>query len=432
MKDGETWIKDPDAKANLFAKIFDKKAELPPEEIDCPYFGMPDMEFEDFVALRSRTMFKLLSKLDVSKATGPDCISAEMLKHLAKELSVPLSIICRRLFKEACWPSAWKLHHICPLYKRGLPFLGGNYRGIHLTSILSKIAEKFIGGPLMQYLQKGKFGKNQWAFTPGLSSRDLVTALILSWILCICLGEKVAAYLSDITGAFDRVFKDFLLAKLYAAGVGVQYLNFLDSYLQPRKGRVIVEGIASDVFEIADTVFQGTVLGPCLWNVFFSDVEIPSSSTGGEEAMFADDLNVFKKYNRLQSNTIIKKEMTICRARVHKWGRMNRVSFDPGKEHIVIIHPIHADGDPFKLLGCMVDCKLVMNHAVDKILTQVRPKIRTILRTKKYYCSSDLINQFKTHIWIFVIVLSFTSCGIMGSSAICVEKNWVRLITNGI
>ena len=45
LKDGETWIKDPDAKANLFAKIFDKKAELPPEEIDCPYFGMPDMEF---------------------------------------------------------------------------------------------------------------------------------------------------------------------------------------------------------------------------------------------------------------------------------------------------------------------------------------------------------------------------------------------------
>ena len=133
----------------------------------------------------------------------------------------------------------------------------------------------------MQYLQNGKFGKNQWAFTPGLSSRDLVTALILSWILCICLGEKVAAYLSDIIGAFDRVFKDFLLAKLYAAGVGVQYLNFLDSYLQPRKGRVIVEGVASDVFEIADTVFQGTVLGPCLWNVFFSDVEIPASSTGG-------------------------------------------------------------------------------------------------------------------------------------------------------
>ena len=281
LKHEGVWIKDPYLKANLFAESFSKKAELPPEEIDCPFFGIPDIEFEDFVALRSRRMQKILSSLNVSKATGPDCISAEILKHLAKEIAVPFAMICRRLLKEACWPSPWKLHHICPLYKRDSAYMAGNYRGIHLTSILSKTAEKFIGEPLIRFLQNGKFGKNQWAFTPGLSSRDLVTALILSWILCICSGKKIAAYLSDITGAFDRVFKDFLLAKLYAAGVGTQYLNFLDSYLQPRQGKVIVEGVASDIFAIADTVFQGTVLGPCLWNVFFSDVAVPASSTGG-------------------------------------------------------------------------------------------------------------------------------------------------------
>ena len=227
----------------------------------------------------------------------------------------------------------------------------------------------------------------------------MVTVLILSWILCICSGKKIAAYLSDITGAFDRVFKDFLLAKLYAAGMGTQYLNFLDSYLQPRQGKVIVEGVASDIFEIADTVFQGTVLGPCLWNVFFSDVAVPASSTGGEEAMFADDLNVFKKYDRSTQDAFIKGEMAVCRARVHKWGRANRVSFDPNKEHIVIVHPIHANGDPFKLLGCMVDCKLRMDQAIDRILIQIRPKIRAILRTRKYYPAKVLINQFKTHVW---------------------------------
>ena len=60
--------------------------------------------------------------------------------------------------------------------------------------------------------------------------------LLMSWILGNCAGKKIGAYLSDITGAFDRVFKVYLLAKLYAAGVGPQYLNFLDSYLEPRKG----------------------------------------------------------------------------------------------------------------------------------------------------------------------------------------------------
>ena len=84
--------------------------------------------------------------------------------------------------------------------------------------------------------------------------------------------------------------------------------------------------------------------------------------------------------------------------KVHKWGRINRVSFDAGKEHIIILHPIHGEGDPFKLLGCLVDCKLVMQQAVERILSQARPKIKAILRTRQFYDSKELVNQFKTHI----------------------------------
>ncbi len=139
--------------------------------------------------------------------------------------------------------------------------MAGNYRGVHLTAILSKTAERLIGKSLIVHLHSGKFGPHQWAFTPGLSARDLVTTSVMSWILSICIGHKVATYLGDISGAFDRVQKDYLLAKLQAAGVGTQFLNFLDSYLQPRKASVAVEGVNSNEFEVAHTVFQGTVLG---------------------------------------------------------------------------------------------------------------------------------------------------------------------------
>ena len=94
----------------------------------------------------------------------------------------------------------------------------GNYRGVHLTAILSKTAERLIGQRLVLHLQKCAFGNYQWAFTPKLSSRDLVTALVMSWILSICTNKKIAAYLSDITGAFDRMSKDYLMAKLYFSG----------------------------------------------------------------------------------------------------------------------------------------------------------------------------------------------------------------------
>ena len=293
----------------------------------------------------------------------------------------------------------WRVHHICPLYKRNSAFNPGNYRGVHLTAVLSKLAEKVIGRNLVSYLHTGKFGPHQWAFTPGLSARDLVTALVMSWILAVCTGHKVAAYLGDVSGAFDRVFKDYLLAKLHAAGVGAQYLNFLDSYLQPRRASVVVEGTVSDAFEIANTVFQGTVLGPALWNVFFNDVTQPASSLGGTPSLFADDLTVFQKFVKTDTNEDIHRRMHLCRTRVHKWGRTNRVTFDPSKEHVVIIHPALGEGDPFKLLGLLVDCKLVMDSGIERILAQARPKIRAIIRTRPHYSVAELITQFKTHIW---------------------------------
>ena len=66
-----------------------------------------------------------------------------------------------------------------------------------------------------------------------------------------------------------------------------------------------MEGVVSDEIQIANTVFQGTVLGPPLWNVFFSDVTQPAASTGGSPSLFADDLSVVRKLDRLDENSDI-------------------------------------------------------------------------------------------------------------------------------
>jgi len=394
-----TWLTEAKAKADALATTFDTKAKLPAETVDTPFFAEPAHEFKDFIAFRSRTTKKLLKALIESTATGNDRVSAAILKRLCDVIAVPFTRVCRRLFWEACWPLKWKFHLIVPIFKKGAAFQPGNYRGVHLTTILSKIAERLIGGQLVPYLQKYTYGENQWAFSTGLSSRDLVTMLVMSWILAICTGKKVGGYLSDISGAFDRVDSKLLLAKLYEFGVGEQYLRFIEAYLQPRSGQVVVQGAFSELFEIANSVFQGTVLGPPLWNAFFADVAVPASSTGGKEAKFADDLNVFKEFPQCMPVSQVQTDLEKCKARTHKWGRKNRVSFDALKEHIVILHPSKGHGDPFKLLGCMMDTDLRMHSAIDQLLGKVRPKVTAILRTRAYYSVSDLINQFKTQIW---------------------------------
>ena len=110
-----------------------------------------------------------------------ECVEKNViLRRVAEFIAQPLTVIFRRLWAEGCWPILWQLHQICPLYKRNTAFEAGNYRGVHLTNILSKVAEKVIGARLVKHLLTGKFGNDQWAFTPRLSARDLLTALVMS------------------------------------------------------------------------------------------------------------------------------------------------------------------------------------------------------------------------------------------------------------
>ena len=162
-----------------------------------------------------------------------------------------------------------------------------------------------------------------------------------SWIFAFCCGNCVGAFLSDIAGAFDRVFTPFLLSKLCEQGLGAKYLRFLTSYLVPRSGYVCVGGKRSSPISLADQVFQGTVLGPPLWNVFFKDVisSIIAPMTG---KAFADDLNVFRKFDRHADKDHILSELHRCQEKVHAWGQKNRVSFDPEKGAFVIMHPLNG------------------------------------------------------------------------------------------
>ena len=115
--------------------------------------------------------------------------------------------------------------------------------------------------------------------------------------------------------------------------------------------------------------------------------------------MFADDLNVFQEFDRTTNLVDVQSTLQQCRESVHRRGKVNRVSFDPSKEHLVVLHPVEHHGPCFKLLGLMIDIDLAMESAIDALLTKIVPKIKAILRTRGYHSVSDLIMQFKTHIW---------------------------------
>ena len=77
------------------------------------------------------------------------------------------------------------------------------------------------------------FGNDQWTFRKKRSYRDLVTLLVASWIMAVHIGNKVGIYLSDIAAAFDRVFKQCMLAKCRRAGANDCFLIFRSEFVAP-------------------------------------------------------------------------------------------------------------------------------------------------------------------------------------------------------
>ena len=57
---------------------------------------------------------------------------------------------------------------------------------------------------------------------------------------------------------------------------------------------MVVGCAGSCPFRIQDMVFQGTVLGPQLWNFFFADAANAIQEFMYKEVIFADDFNAYK------------------------------------------------------------------------------------------------------------------------------------------
>ena len=123
----------------------------------------------------------------------------------------------------------------------------GNYRGVHLTNVLSKIVERAIASFLTPFFDKFGYGIDQGAFRRGRSCRDLVALLISRWIWALDNGFKIAIHLSDISRAFDRVDKEFLTQRLRDISLPTALVDFLYAYLAPREATVVVQGSFSVV-----------------------------------------------------------------------------------------------------------------------------------------------------------------------------------------
>ena len=208
-----TWARDGFSKATLLSETFRSKSQLPDPEIN--EFTPQALDLSELdnikIEITESMVLPVLKKLDINSGTGPDQIAARVLKFCQSELTYPIMLLCNRILASGKWPMGWRLHWIHPIFKRKSRADPGNYRGVHLTSQLSKVCERILYGVLLPYLD---FGEHQFAYTAGRGHRDALLSNILQWLLWLENGDQIGLYCSDVSGAFDRVSKDLLCRKL--------------------------------------------------------------------------------------------------------------------------------------------------------------------------------------------------------------------------
>ena len=72
-------------------------------------------------------------------------------------------------------------------------------------------------------------------------------------------------------------------------------IDLIASWLGRRSANVVVGGEKSEHFNLENMVYQGTVLGPILWNLFFGDARRAIEMLKFVETIFADALNAYQK-----------------------------------------------------------------------------------------------------------------------------------------
>ena len=123
--------------------------------------------------------YKVLSRLNPAKATGPDGLPNWLQREFASLVAFPVKTILNASFSEQRLPSSWKYADVTPLPKK-MPVqnLKKDLRPIPLTPCLSKVAEDFVVTDHLKPTVMKVLDSNQYGAVPKSSTTIALLSMI--------------------------------------------------------------------------------------------------------------------------------------------------------------------------------------------------------------------------------------------------------------
>ena len=153
-------------KAKLFAENFSKNSNLDDSGISLPVFSSRTILKLHNISVTPKMVKKVIMNLDLSKASGPDCIPVVVLKNCDPELSYMLVELFNNCLKESCFPDCWKVSSVVPVFKNdGERSTAKNCCPVSILSVVSKVLQKLVYNRIVDHLEKcGIFSDFQYGF----------------------------------------------------------------------------------------------------------------------------------------------------------------------------------------------------------------------------------------------------------------------------
>jgi len=344
---------------------------------------------------------KMIDKLNISKAAGPDGVHAKVVKECSGIFAHIFYIIFHKSLVEGVLPTQWKVANVRALHKKGKKSLCSNYRPVSLTSIICKLLESIIRDVILMFLESNHLiSMCQYGFRPGYSCNTQLLEVMEDFTTYMDASDDFDCIYLDFAKAFDRVSHSKLLWKLSNIGINGKILIWIENFLSERKQRVMVNDVKSNWVPVTSGIPQGSVLGPILFTIFINDLPISLTS---HIKIFADDTKI---YNTTTNTQHIQDDLNL----LLQWSQMWLLPFNVDKCGIIHYgkHNTHISyklGDKdissnnlIKDLGVIFQDDLSFKEHINKIVASANSKLGIIRNTFHEITKDNFIVLYKSFV----------------------------------
>ena len=421
----------PDSEqAELIADKFAEVSNLY-DELDRNAINVPSFSEKDIPKFTEKEVIVVIESLAINKSVRKNDVPAKILKHFAKYLGKPLSMIINNAISNGIWPDILKTEIVTPIPKVNEPKEIDDLRNISGLMNFNKVMEKLICKLVIEDM-KGNMDSSQFGNLKGVSIQHYLVKMldrVLSAIDKNSQGEVVAvvATFVDWKQAFPRQCPTLAIKSFIRNGVRPALIPIIMSFFENRRMMVKWHGVLSELKKLKGGGPQGST-----WGVlsYMSQSNDNADMVPPEDRFkYFDDLTFLEIINLLNigiatynlkehvpnnipvHNQIVKSDQLLSQGYVEKineWTERNKMVLNAKKSKNMIFNftkqhqfmtSIELKGqklemlDEIKLLGTIITSDLKWDRNTEKIVKSSNAAMRVLHAASKFINERKILKE---------------------------------------